>query len=399
MFWDMPIDKRHLSVAIDLARKATALRPALVKNWEVLGRLLLETDEGADAISVLANAISKHPTVPILHLLQAEAYYQTQQFARSRQILDRMPAISTEDRSTAIYRLELVMKTKAAKDIARVAKETLTLDPTNVSALRALGRASRKMGISEIMLPACQAALEYDPGHVQARYELAVAFAILGHSEQARHLISLDQFITITEVPPPQGYANAEAFKSVLVSEIMRNPTLKPDPFDKATKGGLQTGGLPDVGDHAVSKVLDQIRSAVDAADANLPQGLEHPFVKGRPRRATLRAWAVVYPADGRQEAHIHPAGWMSGIYYVAAPTTLSYHDSHRGCLVLGIPEMNGKSLNLPWGIRHIDPVPGRLVLFPSYIPHATIPTRSSETRICIAFDVIPVRPNSHSGS
>jgi hypothetical protein len=37
-----------------------------------------------------------------------------------------------------------------------------------------------------------------------------------------------------------------------------------------------------------------------------------------------------------------------------------------------------------------IEPVPGRLVLFPSYVPHATIPPGSSDgARICVTFDVV----------
>jgi hypothetical protein len=61
---------------------------------------------------------------------------------------------------------------------------------------------------------------------------------------------------------------------------------------------------------------------------------------------------------------------------------------------VLGSLEIKGVRVDPPWGIRDIHPVPGRLVMFPSYIPHATIPTKSNEERICISFDVIPVKPD-----
>ena len=39
---------------------------------------------------------------------------------------------------------------------------------------------------------------------------------------------------------------------------------------------------------------------------------------------------------------------------------------------------------------RAIQPVPGTLVLFPSYMWHGTVPFRSSESRTTIAFDVVP---------
>src|SRR6476646_10216143 len=94
------------------------------------------------------------------------------------------------------------------------------------------------------------------------------------------------------------------------------------------------------------------------------------------------------FPGDGRQAAHIHPYGWLSGVYYVSVPKTSS-EDLRNGCLVLGAME-EGLNVDPPWGIRYISPAPGLLVLFPSYVPHATIPTRSPDRRICIAFDVGP---------
>ena len=39
---------------------------------------------------------------------------------------------------------------------------------------------------------------------------------------------------------------------------------------------------------------------------------------------------------------------------------------------------------------RAIQPAPGRLVLFPSYMWHGTIPFRSASPRTTIAFDAVP---------
>ena len=71
--------------------------------------------------------------------------------------------------------------------------------------------------------------------------------------------------------------------------------------------------------------------------------------------------------------SHIHDDGRLSGVYYVSVPKTSSVNP-RAGCLVLVSSEHNGPSVDPPWGTRDVHPVPGRLVLFPSYIPHATIP-------------------------
>jgi hypothetical protein len=39
---------------------------------------------------------------------------------------------------------------------------------------------------------------------------------------------------------------------------------------------------------------------------------------------------------------------------------------------------------------RAVQPVPGRLVLFPSYMWHGTIPFHAATARTTIAFDAIP---------
>jgi uncharacterized protein (TIGR02466 family) len=381
---------RKQSVFIDLARKATALRPDVSKNWERLARRLLGRGEYEEAIAVLAEAVSKFPTEPRLHLILADTYYQARRLDLAHEVLHRTPAVPVNDRETTIYHLELLMTTNFMKNPGQVACNTLALDPTNITALRVLGKETRKNGNPGIMIPICHAALKHEPGHAQARYELAVAFMILGRSEEARELIDIDRFTTVTEVVTPRSYANAETFEAALAGEISRNPTLKPDPLDRATRGGLQTAdGLPHAGEHAIGKLVNSIRLAVDVFEANLAETLDHPFIKGRPKRAWLNAWAIVYPGDGRQVAHIHASGWLSGVYYVSVPGT-SRAEPRNGCLVLGASEIKGLNVDPPWGIRDIRPGPGRLILFPSYVPHATIPTGSTDRRICIAFNVIP---------
>jgi len=40
--------------------------------------------------------------------------------------------------------------------------------------------------------------------------------------------------------------------------------------------------------------------------------------------------------------------------------------------------------------LKAVQPVPGRLVLFPSYMWHGTIPLDASSARTTIAFDAVP---------
>jgi thioredoxin-like negative regulator of GroEL len=391
MRWDMSAQTGNLGVLVDLARKATALRSGDAKHWETLAQSLLLMDKDEEAAAVLIDAIARLPAEPKLSLMLADTYYRLGRHDLFSQIMHQVPAIPGDDRKTALYRLEILMKAGIADDANRIAREALALDLTSDAAIELLGRTARRNATSEVMIPICQAAMKQRTGHVQARYELAVAYAHLGRSDEARQLIDLDRFVTVTSVAVPGEYVRAETFEEALSGEIARNPTLRPDPIGKATRRGLQTSGDLAFGSGgAMGALIDLIRSAVEAYVAALPDGSDDPFVAACPEKAGLDAWAVVYPGEGYQERHIHSAGWLSGIYYVSVPE-IAGSDARAGCLALG-------SLNLPeareppWGVRNIRPAPGQLIMFPSFIPHATIPTRSPGSRICVAFDVIPLQ-------
>jgi hypothetical protein len=147
--------------------------------------------------------------------------------------------------------------------------------------------------------------------------------------------------------------------------------------------------GDPQADEPAFRTLIRQIADAVTRFEADLPFESEHGFVARRPKRARLTAWAVVSDGNGHQVSHIHPRAWLSGVYYVRVPTPPADHP-RGGWLLLGDLEPFA-TCPPPWGIREVQPAAGRLVMFPSYVPHSTVETRSNEPRICVAFDVLPV--------
>jgi hypothetical protein len=85
---------------------------------------------------------------------------------------------------------------------------------------------------------------------------------------------------------------------------------------------------------------------------------------------------------------HLHPEGWISSCYYVTVPEAAKDAATRNGWLKFGEP-----SLEVPLKdpiLKAVQPVPGRLVLFPSYMWHGTIPLDASSARTTIAFDAVP---------
>ena len=77
--------------------------------------------------------------------------------------------------------------------------------------------------------------------------------------------------------------------------------------------------------------------------------------------------------------------GWLSSAYYVDLPPSVNA-DSRDGWIKFGQP-----ALELGQEPEHVvQPKAGRLVLFPSYMWHGTIPFSGAATRLTLPFDVVP---------
>ena len=163
--------------------------------------------------------------------------------------------------------------------------------------------------------------------------------------------------------------------------------------LDQSVRGGTQTDGP------LFSRVEPEIRhlraAVVDAVDAfrrSLPPvDPTHPFLAHRRDRLIRFAgsWSVRLRSGGRHSNHVHPQGWISSALYVSLPERMADEPADSGWFTLGSPDER-LGLDLPpW--RTIEPIKARLVLFPSWMWHGTVPFREGE-RLTVAFDVAPPR-------
>ena len=82
---------------------------------------------------------------------------------------------------------------------------------------------------------------------------------------------------------------------------------------------------------------------------------------------------------------HVHTKGWYSSALYIDLPTTIN-NESEDGYLALGKPPFKIKDqLDIE---RKIKPELGKLVLFPSYMWHSTLPFSGEGHRLVVAFDI-----------
>ena len=105
--------------------------------------------------------------------------------------------------------------------------------------------------------------------------------------------------------------------------------------------------------------------------------------------RWTVSAWVNVNRSGNFNKMHVHPASTWSGTYYIDAGdpvdpgggTPIHLFDPCAGRSTSFLPHIVSDSI-------YINPKPGLMVLFPSYVPHMVFPHAGTGPRISIAFNL-----------
>jgi tetratricopeptide (TPR) repeat protein len=380
MQWENELSFDQLQGAVELARHGTRLDATRPGNWLVLSHALAKLGKFEEAIGCLREAVALLPEAFELRIRLVEILFDQDLFEEALSHVEQALALAPDEPRAKRFHLNLLVLTGAHH----------TLDVTNLSAFlpdsaHLLNLAAKSLGVPRT-LEICESILAEQPGHTYATYRKALSLAQLGAADEACRIISTTgRLIDICELPAPPGYSDGASFRHALADEIRRNPTLAGDHKGKAAQASLQTRSLRQPGALAVEALLRQIRQAVEAYEQRLIDFGDELFLH-RPGRARVEPWAMVCGSEGRQNSHVHPRGWVTGVYYVSAPRP-DGANAYRGPLVIGAVGSR-QTVKPPWGTREIEPVPGRLVLFPSYVPHATLPSGVPGDRISIAFDV-----------
>ena len=365
---------------MNLARAAVAAAPANPAAHLALARSLGGVGEYDEAVARLREACGRFPGDEALDEQLALA------LARRGEIEAALDLARDRQRSSwaAPFAFGLLRRHGRDAEAAEFEDRTAAASPADPNLLES--RARRARGDPGALLRLSEEVLSHDPASAHALHYKAVALAQLGRRDEAAELMGLDRFLKIAALPAPHGFGGEEAFREAVRAEIIANPSLHPDPVGHATRSGLRTRHFPAAGDLAAGALVEAIRAAV----ADYAGGLagDHPFVRARPERATFTPWALLFRGPGHQVAHHHPGCWLTGVYYVSARRDRpSPGAPHPGAIRIGmLPDWSG--IEPPWPVLEVEPVPGTLLLFPSFVPHETVPPGEGAERISVAFDV-----------
>ncbi len=354
-----------------------------------LGELLNDQGDYDASIKHFETAIGLNPQDPApysnLAMSLRQANRAGEALAACKQAIRLQPEFATAHATHGMTLRDLGRPEDAVAAFAAC----LSLEPGFAPAHAFKAAALMECGRAKEALEAADACLVLDPVNRSALAFRAAALGELGMQEKRARLLNFEAFIRPQQIAVPAGFDSLAAFNDALAAHALAHPTLEFEPGNKATRAGSQTGNLLEGSRGPVAALEGLIREVVAAYFEALPDDPDHPYARVRLPAWDLVAWATVLGRQGHQQPHIHPGGWLSGVYYVQVPEFGGPAEAHQGWIEFGGAPDSFVTSGEASSMRY-EPEPGLMLLFPSYFYHATVPYENDDTRISIAFDVIP---------
>lgn len=181
--------------AVDAERKlrrALELKAPQARVLPALGRVLIETEQYAQAIDVLRKAKDVDSAAAIqISLLLGHAQVELRQFAEARTQYLLAGTVKPAEAKLGLARVAIAENDRKAAH--SLIDEVLASAPTNAEAWIAKGDMLRGDSKNEDALKAYERALTLDPAHVVARINQGVAYTNLGKYSEARAEIAKAQ--------------------------------------------------------------------------------------------------------------------------------------------------------------------------------------------------------------
>ena len=380
----------RLPEAVESYRRAIARNPLDMAAHEELNELLYRLGDDENFLRSYDDAALLYPEIGEIQVHKGDFLYLRGDWESAREAFQRAAPL-IPDSVTPRDGLALAFARLNEFDNAIAEHETaLRMEPENAHLWRNYAQTLLGAGDPKKARDAAERAVSIEP---ESQISLAIwglALRALGDPRE-EHINDVEKLVRVYEIAVPDGYGTMADFNSELNGYLDRLHIDQRECIDQTLRTGTQTlGNLFGAGHAPVELLRAQIDKAVTDYVERMPDDSTHPlYRRKRPQFAYSASWSSRLRDCGFHTNHVHPKGWISSAYYVAVPDAAENAEAKEGWIKFGEP-------NLPSGIkdsvrRIVQPRPGLLVLFPSYLWHGTLPFRSGESRTTIAFDAIPV--------
>jgi uncharacterized protein (TIGR02466 family) len=204
-----------------------------------------------------------------------------------------------------------------------------------------------------------------------------------------RQLYDYEAMVGVYDIEAPEGWPNLEAYLADLAAALNRIHVFNEHPSNQSLRHGTQTTHrLTGSSDPAIRAFFRAVDKPIRQHIAGMGEGTDPARSRRTGAYRIEGAWSVRLRPGGFHRDHFHSEGWLSSAFYVETPDSALDSPEKQGWIRFGQPPFQTKP-ELP-AEHFVRPKPGRLVLFPSYMWHGTVPFTTDEKRLTIAFDALP---------
>src|SRR6185312_13771411 len=382
--------------AIEAYGRAIGIAPDFVEAHRRLNALAWEMGRSDLNLKSYAVARSRIGETPDLLLAEADQLLRQGQAKAAEPLLRRAHDIAPMRHDISNFLSRALISQRRFDEGIELLDAVVKADAGGIDNYRVLASAllqNRQPRDAAQMLERALALAPHDQANLAF---LTLAWRELGDSRLAA-LADISKFVRVYDLPPPSGFNDVASFNRALGEDLVALHTRNTAPLDQTLRGGSQTPGyLFDNHSKALDGVREKILEAVGDYVRALPDDPTHP-IGGRKADDydLIGAWSCRLRSSGFHTNHFHPQGWISSAYYVSLPGAVD--DGEQGWLKFGESNIALSERDRPE--RLVKPAVGKLVLFPSYFWHGTVPFVSEEMRLTVAFDVVPQKVKGPRGT
>ena len=384
-------DLDKIEIALRMLNEAHEIAPLNIEIIKNIANIQLQLGDPISAELKLRSALSLSPNVVDISLLLAQALYEQEKFTDAKKTLKRL---LKRDKSNPDILFKLGMNCAKERNFEKSVyylSKALDAEPHNTTILNRLAEQYILLNMIKKAESLLSLSIKTNPFNAEALSLQAVLFNLSHDKESLVSLYSYNDLLRVEQVSVSERYGSIEAFNNELLTLLKNNVKMLDESPGKATTNGMQSRSINAIQDAVMVEMNALIGKAYEAAVAGCQKLPGHIFSLEIPKNYKIDSWAVNLKSGGFQLPHIHPAGWLSGCYYLKLPSCIgSDSQSQAGWLEFGRPEEK-YGITDPLATSAYQPIEGEMVTFPSYFWHRTVPFSSAEGRVSIAFDIHPI--------
>jgi tetratricopeptide (TPR) repeat protein len=372
-------------------RDCLALEPRLADAHSNLAQLVwMRTGDVAQATAALDRALQTFTSDEPLRAAKA-AILQGAGDARGAYDCLAPSAVRAQAPPALLVRAGLAALEFDPATALTLAERALRVEPGNAPARTLLAAAELGIGDARSALNHLDKLLADAPDDQYLIALQTTAWRLLGDVRYAQ-LCDYRNLVVPSQLDVPPGWPDMRSFLADLTASLNRlhNPHGHALLFQSLRHGTETTQDLSRSADPVIRALFNAFAVPIRRYIEHIGHGPDPLRRRNNDRWRFNGSWSVRLHTSGFHTNHTHPRGWISSACYVELPDCMSDAGTQEGVLTFGEPGIaTTPALSAEYSVR---PAAGMLVLFPSYFWHGTVPFRSDQARLTVAFDAVPER-------